>query len=201
MDVTDAIRKRRSIRRYRPDQIPDEVLNGLLETLRLAPSGCNTQPWKFVVVKDAETRKQLARACRWHPGRPDGQWFVAEAPVVVVACGLELESAAGVYRDGELFATDASTARAEVNSSPGKYWTTLLFDLAIALDHFSLAAAEQGLGTCWIAGLLEGEVKTILSIPDDVIAPLVMPVGYPVEWPAPKPRKPLSDIVCYDSFR
>ena len=200
MTVVDAIRQRRSIRRYRPDEIPEEVLNNLLETLRLAPSGKNRQPWKFIVVKDAETRRKLARACRYTPGKTDGQWFVAEAPVVLVACGFELDAAAAVYRDGELFISDGATAREEMKVRPGEYWSCLPIDLAIALDHFSLAAAEQGLGTCWIAGLVETEVKAILSVPDEVTTPLLMPVGYPVSWPEPKPRKPLSEIICYEKF-
>ena len=152
------------------------------------------------MVRDAETRRRLARACRYTPGKSEGQGFVAEAPVVIVACGFEMVAAAGLYRDGELFVSDGATAREEMKVRPGEYWTCLLIDLAIALDHFSLAAAEQGLGTCWVAGLVESEVKEILSVPGEVRTPLLMPVGYPVAWPDPKPRKPLSEIICYEKF-
>jgi nitroreductase len=75
------------------------------------------------------------------------------------------------------------------------------WDLAIALDHLSLAAVEEGIGTCWVGGFSEDEVKELLSIPDDVSAHLIMSVGYPaLSWPNPRPRKPLEEIICYDRY-
>ncbi|MCD6081340.1 nitroreductase family protein [candidate division WOR-3 bacterium] len=76
MNVFDAITKRRSIRAYKPDPIPEDKLNRILEAARLAPSAKNRQPWKFIVVKDPAIRRALVPACK-------GQRFVGEAPVVI----------------------------------------------------------------------------------------------------------------------
>lgn len=202
MDVFDAIKKRRSIRNFKPDAIPDEVLDKLLEALRLAPSGVNRQPWKFIVVKDKETREKIADACRFNPSRATGQPFIAEAPVVIVACGSE-KTAAARYRkkeDGQMWVSDGAAVIEEMKTGPVEYQSTMLLDLAIAMDHLALTAASEGLGTCWIEGMDEPEVKKILGIPDDVKLAIVMPVGYPVSWPEAKPRKPLEEIICHDKY-
>jgi nitroreductase len=202
MDVMEAIHKRRSIRHYRPDDIPDNVLNRLLNAMRLAPSGKNCQPWKFVVVRDASVKSQVAAACNWRTAdsRLISQAWVDEAPVIIVACGLEQEAAVRYYKDGQVITANWAALEAEMAQGPIEYESAMDFDLAIALDHLTLAAAAEGLGTCWIGGLDEPQLKEVLSIPEDVRAPLVMVVGYPVAWPDPRPRKPLDEIVCYDQF-
>lgn len=73
-------------------------------------------------------------------------------------------------------------------------------DIAIALDHMTLVAVEEGLGTCWIGGFYQDQVKQILSIPEKYKVVALLPVGYPAESPRKKPRKPLAEVVCYDSF-
>jgi nitroreductase len=82
MDVFAAIKGRRSVRAYKPAQIEEDKLKKVLEAARLAPSASNRQDWKFVIVREKETRKKLARAAF-------GQSFIGEAPVVIVACGTE----------------------------------------------------------------------------------------------------------------
>ena len=202
MDVMEAIKKRRSIRNYKPDEIPEEVLDKLLNAMRLAPSGVNHQPWKFIVVKDKATKEKLAAACRFNPTRADGQPFIAKAPVVIVCCGSE-KVAAARYRkkdDGKIWVADGAAVVEEMKTGAVEHQSTMLFDLAIALEHLALAAVEEGLGTCWIEGMDEGAVKKILSIPDDIKLAAVMPVGYPVSWPEAKPRKSLEEIICYDKY-
>ena len=81
MDLYEAIRSRYSVRKYQDKPVEQDKLDRILEAARLAPSGSNRQPWKFVVVRDAETRKQMAEAC-------NGQAFVGQAPVVIAALGL-----------------------------------------------------------------------------------------------------------------
>lgn len=202
MDVIDAIKKRRSIRNFKPDEICETALHKLLNAMRLAPSGANIQPWKFIVVRNRVTKEKLAAACRWWPGRPEGQDFIAEAPVVIVACGSEMEAGTGYYLDGRLVISDGRTVAEVTRNTPPEYIrSSLPWDLAIALDHLTLAAVEEGLGTCWIGGLDEALIKEILSIPGDMRAPVVMPIGYPVSWPEPRPRKPLEEIICYDRYR
>ncbi|MEM2885801.1 MAG: nitroreductase family protein [Thermoproteota archaeon] len=156
MDFMEVVSKRRSIRKYRPDPVPEEVLNQVLEAARLAPSGGNAQPWHFVVVKDPEKKRAL--------GISD---WAQQAPVVIVGC------------------TEAPSQT----------------DIAIAFEHLVLAAANFGLGTCWIGRWgADGEIKRALNIPADVRVLAVTPLGYPAESPPARPRKPLSQIVHRERF-
>ena len=171
MDIYEAIRTRQSIRRYRPDPVPDGVLNRVLDAMRLAPSAGNKQPWRFVVVKDASTREQVAEACA-------RQTWMAQAPVIVAACGWEKRA----------------------YSQMGGYWNALPVDVTIAFDHLTLAAAAEGLGTCWIGSFVEEEVRRVLAIPEEVTVIALTPLGYHDVPPAPKTRKELSEIVCYERW-
>ena len=150
MDVLEAIRVRRSVRQYDKRPIPDEKLNQVLESLRLAPSACNYQPWRFILVTDEDIKNQLVDAA-------NGQSFIADAPVIVVGCGFE---------------EDAYPRMAGSRSA-------VEIDVAIALDHLTLAAVEAGLGTCWIGAFSESKVKDILGVPDSVRVVALTPLGYP----------------------
>ena len=172
MDFYDAVRKRLSIRSYRPDPIPGDVLARILEAGRFAPSAKNLQPWKFIVVRDASVREQLVPACR-------GQKFIAEAPLVICGCALQDEAWGGM----------------------GGYWSAEAVDVTIALEHIILAAATEGLGTCWIGAFIEEEVRKVLAIPERVKPVALTPLGYPAREAKPRGRKSLEDIVCYDRFR
>lgn len=171
MDVAEAIRTRRSIRKYKSAPIPEEPLLRVLNAARLAPSAENLQPWKFIVVRDEDLKRQLIGAC-------NNQKWIAEAPVIIAACGL-LED-----------------ARARV----GGYMDSIFMDVAVALTHASLEAASEGLGTCWITAFSEERVKSILSIPPDVRVVALTPLGYPDEIPEPIGRKHFSQIVSYDRY-
>ena len=169
MNVYEAIKARRSVRAYRDKPVPPEVLTRVLEAARMAPSGNNRQSWKFVVVTDTETRKKLAEAA-------NGQGFVAEAPVVIVAVGLDPNRvmSCGIPADP--------------------------VDVAIAIDHITLAAAEEGLGTCWIGSFSQAKVCRILQIPDSFKVIELLILGYPADSPRPKSRKSLTEIICYNKF-
>ena len=171
MDVYEAIRTRHSIRHYKPDGVSDDVLNRLLDAMRLAPSAGNQQPWRFIVVKEATMREQLAKATV-------GQEFIAHAPVIIVGCGW----------------------KEQAYSKTGSYWNSLPVDVAIAFDHLTLAAAAEGLGTCWIGSFIEEEVRGVLAIPEEVTVIALTPLGYHDVSPTPKRRKELSEIVCYERW-
>jgi nitroreductase len=161
MDVFEAIRIRRSVRKYQSRPIPDDVLDRMLEALRLAPSACNYQPWRFIVVRDEKTREAVAHAsCE--------QMFIAQAPVIVVGCGFP----------------------AKAYQKMGGAGNSVDIDVAIALDHLMLAAAEAGLGTCWIGAFSEQAVKDVLNLPDDVKVVALTPLGYPAERGALGPAEP-----------
>jgi len=172
MGVLDVIKARRSVRVYKGDSIPEEVLARIMEAARNAPSGKNLQPWKFILVRDAEKRMQLAEASR-------KQCFMAEAPLIIVACGYP----------------DRSYQR------QGNYMASWSIDVSIAVDHLMLQAQEEGLGTCWIGAFDEGEVKTLLSIPKGVKVLALTPLGYPDESPAHRGRRDLDRIVCSERYQ
>jgi nitroreductase len=169
MDVMTAIRSRRSIRAYDTRGVEEEKLVRILESGRLSPSASNRQERRFVIVRDAKTRKLLCEAAR-------NQAFVAEAPVVIAACSVESEY---MMACGQL---------------------AYPIDTAIAVDHMTLQAVEEGLGTCWIGAFDEKKVKEILSIPDNVRVVALLPVGYPCEIPDAKPRKGLDEIVMRERW-
>jgi nitroreductase len=171
MKVLEVIQKRRSIRRYKEDPIPEDVFHRVLEAARLAPSGKNLQPWKFIIVRDKELKDRLAQASA-------SQFFIAEAPIIVVACG---------FPD-------------HCYSRMGRYMKSWPVDVTIALEHLILQAQEDGLGTCWIGSFEEEEVKSVLGIPDHVKVLALTPLGYPDEAPSFRGRKSLDEIVSYDGY-
>jgi len=169
MDVMQAIRQRRSVRLYEDRAVEEEKLQQVLEAGRLAPSARNMQEWKFVVVRDEALRQKLAEAA-------SGQRFVAEAPVVIVACAAEHDHIMSCGHPSHLI------------------------DVAIAVDHMTLAARALELGTCWIGAFDQDKVRRILGIPDTVEVVALLPLGYPGRWPEARPRKSLEEIVCYDTW-
>jgi len=164
LEVMEAIRSRRSIRRYKHDSVPKEKLLTVLEAARLAPSAANVQPWQFIIVTNSENRKKISTLC------PYG-WFLADSPVVIVACG-----------DSVI--------------SPRYH----IIDTTIALEHMVLAATAEGLGTCWIGSFNEKAIKKLLEIPDRLKIIALLSLGYPTEIPNPRPRKPLDEIVHYEGY-
>ena len=200
MDTMQAIRQRRSIRSFKPDDIPDDVLARLLEAMRLAPSAGNSQPWKFIVVRDKTTRSQVVTACKFRTGEGKlvVQRWIEEAPVIIIGCGMKQEATIGYYQDGDRVIVYRWGL--EGKEIPAEHESTVDADLAIALDHLVLAATAEGIGTCWIGGLNEPLLKEALGIPDEVRAVLAIALGYPTAWPEPRPRKAPDEIVCYDRY-
>ena len=168
MDLFEAIRGRRSVRSFMDRPIEEEKLCAVLEAGRLAPSARNLQDWRFVVVRDAATRKRLAEAAR-------NQEFVGQAPVVIAACGTS-----------DMIMTCGQPAYA--------------LDVAIAVDHMTLAAVAEGLGTCWIGAFYEDKVKEILGIPEQIRVVALLPLGYPAQAARPTPRKEIDEILAYERW-
>lgn len=168
----DAIRTRRSVRKYRSTPVAESTLKEVLNAARLAPSADNAQPWKIVVVRDEQVKLKLAAAC-------NGQKFIAQAPLVLVACGLPDEAFQTV----------------------GGYMSSHVIDVSIAVDHLTLAAHALGLGTCWIAWFKEDKVREILGVPEDVRVIALTPLGYPDETPEKTPRKNLEELVVYERYQ
>lgn len=171
MEFYEVIKKRKSVRKYKSDPIPDDVLNRILDAGRMAPSAKNYQPWHFIVVREPDMRKKVAEACR-------NQLFLADAGAII--CGCALEKIAW--------------------HRMGNYMAAWPHDLSIALEHIILAAANEGLGTCWIGAFDEAMVKNVLEVPDGVRVVALTPIGYPAEEARERGRLGLEDIISYEKF-
>ncbi len=169
MDILETIKTRRSVRGYKKEPVPEEKLKKVLEAARLAPSARNDQSWKFIVVRDPEKRKQLVKAA-------DTNDFVGQAPVIIVAVGLNPE-----------FVMKCGVPAYAV-------------DLAIAVDHMTLAAVAEGLGTCWIGSFSQNKVKDVLGIPEEYKVVTLLPLGFPNDVAKEKTRKKIEEIILYESF-
>jgi len=173
MDVFEAIKGRRSIRAFQNRDIPQEMVDRLIDAARWAPSAGNIQPWEFIIVRKPETKRKLAEAAL-------EQTFIEEAPVVIVVCADENRSSQGYGTRGKTL--------------------YCLQDTAAATQNIHLAAYALGLGTCWVGAFREDEAKKILNIPSGVRPVAIIPVGYPAEKPQPRNRRPINQITHYESF-
>ena len=195
----DAIEMRRSIRKFKPDPIPDEFIKEMLESARLAPSGCNAQPWRFKIVKDPETRQKLAKAAY-------GQMFIAQAPVVIVCCadikGYLDGSVSGAQDLGKIGAiedrcVDIIARRTDKMKSlaPEEIGGRIAANVAIAIEHMVLRALDFGLGTCWIRLMDTAMINKVLGWDTNIYVVALLPTGYPAESPASRKRLSLKDII------
>ncbi len=173
MDLWEAIKERRSIRRYVQEgrDVPPEAVEQLLQAAIAAPSAGNCQPWHFVVVRDPETKRGLAEAAY-------GQRFVAQAPVVIVVCADPARSASRYSRRGsELYC---------------------LQDTAAATENILLGVTALGLGACWVGAFNEGAAATVLDLPSHLRPVVMIPIGHPGErFASHTPRRPLSEITTF----
>lgn len=160
--------QRYSVRSYTSQPVSDEALQYILEVARLAPSAVNLQPWSFIVVRERALLDRLATAY-------SREWF-ATAPCCIVVCGNHNES---WHRRHD-----------------GKDHCDI--DIAIATEHMALAAAEQGLGSCWVCNFDAEVCKQILQLPEGVEPMVLMPIGYAAQNEIPeKRRKALDEIVTW----
>jgi nitroreductase len=172
MKFIELAKKRISVRSYRPEPVSDELLNEVLEAGRLAPTACNLQPFQFVVVREKENLAALAT------GYP-GDWF-KEAPVVIAVCTMP----------------DKAWKRS-------KHDERCLIDVdgAIAADHMTMAAADLGLGTCWVGAFDPKIVRKVLGIPRTAEPLVLLTLGHPNENGRPKIRQPIEKLVRYEKWK
>jgi nitroreductase len=168
MELYEAIRKRYSVRAYQDRDVEQDKLRRVLDAGRLAPSARNRQERKFVVVRQDERRRALARAA-------DQPW-IAQAPVLVAVVGT----------------TPDYVMHCGVPADP--------VDCAIAIDHMTLAAVAEGLGTCWLGHFDQDACRRLLSVPPDATIIELLTVGYPVGEPSPKRRKEFDEVVRQETF-
>lgn len=166
MDLKELCLSRYSVRDYGSAPVEQSKLDYILECVRLAPSAVNYQPWKFYVVRSAEARAKLQQCY-------DRAWF-AKAPVYIIAC--------------------VDHQQEWVRKSDGKPHGDI--DVAIAVEHLCLAAAEKGLGTCWVCNFDVERCRSLFSLPAHEEPSVLISLGYPLGLFTPgKSRKSLSEIV------
>jgi len=180
MDLDKTIKGRRSVRRYREEDIPDSIIEELLDLARYAPSSMNGQPWCFIVVRNDETKRQLVKIKNKHCPAEKRMYkadFLQNAPVVVVVC---------VDRE-------RSFNRGVENA-------------VLAAANIMLGACRRGLGTVYMSAYRGDdpsvceEIRQTLDIPENVDPITIIPLGYPGETPEPKTVRSLDEIVFYEAF-
>ncbi len=183
MDIFEAIKDRRSVRKYKTTPVDEKTVERLLEAVRLTPSWANTQCWRFVVVRDSNIKSELAGTTLSETNRASEA--LKNAPAVIVACA-EL-GRSGVSRDTGQPSTDK-----------GEYW--YMFDVGLAMQSLMLAAHSLGLGTVIVGAFDAKKAAAILEVPEGFCVVSMTPLGYPEREPRPVPRKELSEVVFYDKY-
>jgi len=179
MEVIEAIKSRRSIRRYKSTPVKEEDLKVVLEAARWAPSWSNTQCGKFVVGRDPTIKARLANTLN-----PENRSVVAikDAPVLIAACA---ELGKSGYFDGK------------PSTDKGDWY---MFDVALAMQNLVLAAHSLGLGTVYVGRFDARKAAEILQLPQGIAIVAMTPLGYPDEEAKIRSRKELSEFVFYDRY-
>ena len=170
MELSDAIRKRRSVRHFNTKlSVSDEDVSALLEAAIAAPTAGNIQPWRFVVVRSADVRERLASALQ--------QRWAAAAPLVIVVC-VDPRPCAARYGDrGEfLYAIQ---------------------DSAAAVENILLTAVDRGLASCWIGAFDEKAVAAAVGISSPISPVAVLPIGHSAESAGKPARRPLDEVTTW----
>ena len=185
MNTLEAIKTRRSVRKFSDKPVEPEKLQAVLEAAQQAPSGANMQCWRFVVVTDPAVKERISDlsyveaffATRGYKSNP-AQKALAEAPVVIVACADPTES--GTLRGQQYYLTD----------------------MGIAGENLMLAAHEVGLASVFVGVFEEEELGDLLEIPPDIRIVGLFPLGYPLgEVKGGPTRRPLEQIVHYEKWK
>lgn len=180
--MIEEIWARRSIRKYMDREVENEKILQLIEGARLAPSGSNTQPWHFIVVKSESNRPKIARVCH-------NQKWMLSAPVFIV-CVADIRCR-----------IDEKIAVSLDENSPEEELKQVIRDTSISVENILLGADNLGLGTCWVGWFVQNEIRPILNIPDDKYVVGIVTLGYADEKPKPRPRKKLEEIIHYESWK
>jgi nitroreductase len=177
----ELVQKRQSVRKYSDKAVEKEIMDSCLQAAMLAPSACNAQPWKYIVVDKAETKGQVAKAC--YSSLMSFNKFVEQAPILVV---IVMEKANFTSTMGQVI----------------KDIDYPLIDVGISAEHFCLQATELGLGTCLLGWFQAKIIQDILIIAIKKKIALVISVGYAPEdyKQREKTRKPIKEVQAYNQY-
>jgi nitroreductase len=187
LSVAEAIAQRRSVRKFKPDPVPDEIIDQMLEAARGAPSASNRQPWRFQVIRDAALKQTLFDEATF------GSQHILQAPVIIVA-GSELLT----FVKGHKMAPPGS----EYFGAESEDWDELKKFIGeghqntfIAVEHMALMATALGVGTCWVQRIKYGSVGRVLGWPRHVAVCTLLLVGYADDEAPPRSRLAMDEIV------
>ncbi len=179
MNTLEAIRSRRSIRKFQEKKVPREILEQIVSEAAWAPSWKNTQTARYRVVEDPELRRTIAE--EYTLGFAYNTGTLTRAPQVVVLTAVKGRS--GMEKDGSC------------STSKGESW--LMFDAGTAAQTFCLAAWEHGVGSV-IMGIFDpDQVAALLHIPENETVVALIPIGYPDEEPNAPKRKPVEELLHF----
>lgn len=178
-DLMSIIKGRRSIRRFQDKEVPQEIIERLLDSIRWSPSWANTQCWEIVIVKDPATKEKLKETIG--STNPSSKGFM-EAPLIFAICGKVKSS--GYYK----------------GQTTTKFGDWLLFDLGIATQSLCLAAFDAGLGTVIIGMLDHDKAKEVLGVEEEYEVVALIPVGYPAKESAAPKRREIGEFTHYGKF-
>src|SRR5437016_13612336 len=171
MEVLEAIKSVKSVSKYKPDPVPEQKVQAVVNAARFAVSADNIQPWKFIVVSDEDAKRKLAGACT-------NAKHLADAHLLVVACARLDEAVAMI----------------------GGYMNSYPVDLGMALAKVTVAATSAGLGTSWVFAFNEEKVRSLLSIPADARVVGLAPLGIPRALEPPAARRQPSEIIADNAY-
>ena len=192
--ITELLRTRFSVRQFRDQPVPDNVLQDILEAGRLSPSGGNEQPWAFGVITDPTLIAQVAEIAH-------RQTWIAQAPLLIVLCTLGVDESRG-GRDIQL-ARFPEHAEAISKMDQALYWALNQEEhqTKIAGAHMAMAALEHGVGSCWVSRFEVKRVAELLHLPTGAIPSEILVFGYPRQKRQPTQKKALDEVVFYNAFR
>jgi nitroreductase len=209
MDVSEAIQKRVTIRRWKPIPVEKEKIIKVLEAGRRAPSWGNVQPWRFIVVQD---KTQIAALALTGGGQPQ----IGTAPVIIVCCGnaeafsqqMHRESLKQLIAAGVMDWPDEMLDNVVLGSdlfAPYRLGEQAMIikaseQIMISIAYMSLEAVNQGLGSCWAGAISPKDAQKILSLPKGLFVHDFFLLGYPDENPKPRPRKDFGKIVFWEKY-
>jgi len=189
LEFFEVVKKRRSIHFFTEEEVSDEDLNYILEAARWAPSAGNSQPWRFIIVRKPESIHKVWESTKGIQFPVSSkrrilvtpQNFIKKAPAIIVVC------------------TDPTAYKgrqASINSN-----LYCIQDSAIATMNLLLAACDRGLGACWVGMFKEEKLREALNVPPHMKPVAIIPVGHTKSKEKPRPRRPLKELVHYETFQ
>ena len=193
MELSDVIASRRSIRKFRQEAIAADTVRELLDAARLAPSGSNLQPSRFIVVQSPAAKEALGRCTPYK--------FIVKAAVIFVCCADLTAIISRETRIGELLEegafdgvdidmNDPAAVSPVLDAAAVKAYLSM--NVAIGVEHIVLKAVDLGLGSCWLGRFDRNKVKEFLELDESIYPVVLLPVGHPGQSPKARPRFPLD---------